>query len=226
MVKAEEIVAYLDSLDLTGHTRRVRLLAILSAVLALCRPRLTRAILAYLRKRRIEKSAIYETILQSYLFLGFPRAIEGIIIFEGVFFSKGGPAGIRKKADRNIQKWQSDGDSLCRVVYGKNYDALRQRFTHVAPELFEWMVIEGYGKVLSRPGLSRIERELAEVAALIVDGRERQLVSHILGSLNVGASITLVRRVNDDIAPLTGQNRRKMADRIISRIESRYAAAI
>lgn len=226
MVKPDKIAAYLDSLNLSGRTRRVRLLAILSSALALCRPRLTRAILAYLRKRRIEKTAIYETILQSYLFLGFPRAIEGIITFEEVFFEIGRPSGIRKQIDRNIRKWRSEGDALCRIVYGKNYDALRRRFTQVAPEFFEWMVMEGYGKVLSRPGMSRIERELAEVAALIVDRRERQLISHVLGSLNVGASIALVRKVNDDVAPLTGQNRRKMADRIISRIESKYATEI
>ena len=58
----------------------------------------------------------------------------------------------------------------------------------LSPELAEWMIVEGYGKVLSRPQLSPVERELCTVAALTVMDWERQLFSHIKGALNVGAA--------------------------------------
>lgn len=57
------------------------------------------------------------------------------------------------------------------------------------------MIVEGYGKVLSRPQLGTVERELCTVAALTVMSKERQLLSHIKGSLNIGASKDEVREV-------------------------------
>jgi 4-carboxymuconolactone decarboxylase len=52
------------------------------------------------------------------------------------------------------------------------------------------MLVEGYGKVLGRPGLSLRRRELCIVAMLARQGRrvERQLYSHLRGALNAGAS--------------------------------------
>jgi 4-carboxymuconolactone decarboxylase len=50
------------------------------------------------------------------------------------------------------------------------------------------MVVEGYGKVLARPGLSLITRELCVAALLAVLDAPAQLHSHLRGALNVGAS--------------------------------------
>ena len=49
------------------------------------------------------------------------------------------------------------------------------------------MVEEGYGKVLSRPPMGEITRELCIVSLLGAAGHDRQLHSHLLGALNVGA---------------------------------------
>jgi 4-carboxymuconolactone decarboxylase len=49
------------------------------------------------------------------------------------------------------------------------------------------MVVEGYGKVLARPGLPLVMRELCIVAILAVTGASKQLYSHLRGALNVGA---------------------------------------
>jgi 4-carboxymuconolactone decarboxylase len=56
------------------------------------------------------------------------------------------------------------------------------------PDLAEWMVEHGYGRVLSRPGLPARERELVTVSALAALGWERQLVSHVLGAERIGAT--------------------------------------
>jgi 4-carboxymuconolactone decarboxylase len=52
------------------------------------------------------------------------------------------------------------------------------------------MIVEGYGKVLSRPELDVCTRELVNVAVLTVMGRPRQLYSHLRGALNTGAGET------------------------------------
>ncbi len=49
------------------------------------------------------------------------------------------------------------------------------------------MVVEGYGKVLGRPGLTLVIRELCIIATLAVTGASKQLYSHLRGALNVGA---------------------------------------
>jgi len=54
---------------------------------------------------------------------------------------------------------------------------------------------------------------------LIVDQRERQLVSHIIGSLNVGATIELIKQVNKDIKPLAGVKAYDLEIQLISKME-------
>jgi 4-carboxymuconolactone decarboxylase len=56
----------------------------------------------------------------------------------------------------------------------------------------QWMVTEGYGKVLGRPGLDLGVRELCIVALLAVLGVPVQLYSHLRGALHAGAPPTAV----------------------------------
>jgi 4-carboxymuconolactone decarboxylase len=81
---------------------------------------------------------------------------------------------------------RADGEASCRAVYGAMYDRLRENIRALHPLLDEWMVVEGYGKVLSRPGLDLGRRELCIVAACAAVGQERQLHSHLHGAVNVG----------------------------------------
>jgi len=59
---------------------------------------------------------------------------------------------------------------------------------NLSSDLHYWMIAEGYGKVLSRTVLTPKERELCILSALSALSRERQMISHIRGSQNVGAS--------------------------------------
>ena len=63
------------------------------------------------------------------------------------------------------------------------------------------MELEGYGKVLSRPGLDIVDREMVIVACLAMENRVSQLHSHLRGALNVGAPMQLVRDVVADLSP-------------------------
>lgn len=56
------------------------------------------------------------------------------------------------------------------------------------------MIEQGYGRVLTRSGLSGAARELIAVTVLAAGGWERPLVSHLLGAARLGASQADIRR--------------------------------
>jgi alkylhydroperoxidase/carboxymuconolactone decarboxylase family protein YurZ len=222
MVSQVEWTKYLNKLNLAGEYSRVRMLALFSSVITNGKHDLIRTTLRFLKENSVDKIAIYETVLQSYLFLGFPRMIEAALLFNEVFGDMGNSHKIEKISADESRMWFENGLSLCRQVYGCNYETLKNRFIKVSPEIFRWMVLEGYGKVLSRSGMTHIERELAEVAALAVDKRERQLLSHIMGSLNMGAVMELIILIMDDIRPLAGEENYSMALRLIAKVKKKH----
>jgi len=71
-----------------------------------------------------------------------------------------------------------------------------------APDIFRWMIIEGYGKVLSRPQLDIRLRELSIITMLMIENREKQLYSHICGAVNVGVPGQLLKVIVEDIGPI------------------------
>lgn len=148
-------------------------------------------------------SAVYETILQSYLFVGFPRAIEA-------FFAARGPlqrAGLSAGADgADLERWRRDGEILCRRIYGRNYEKLVATMRDLSPDLGRWMLLEGYGKTLSRPGLDPATREYAVLAILTVQRMWRQLRSHAIGAVNVGGTRDGVRAAIARSEPYAGRD--------------------
>ena len=66
------------------------------------------------------------------------------------------------------------------------------------------MIVEGYGKVLSRPGLDLQRRELCVIASCAAARQDRQLHSHLHGALNVGVSPGDIDTVLDAIADVLG----------------------
>lgn len=131
------------------------------------------------------ESEVEEAILQSYLFLGFPSAIEA--------FRRWRTHGVAapEAADQDCEAWIERGAETCATVYGDHYESLRQNIARFHPDLDRWMVMEGYGKVLSRPALTLDIREILIVAMLVVQGesRRRQLRSHLQGAINAGVAI-------------------------------------
>ena len=124
---------------------------------------------------------VEETILQSYLFLGYPAALNAFAAWRWV----SGLDPVAPVSD-DLEEWRARGAYVCRIVYGGQYPSLRENIRHLHPDMERWMVAEGYGKVLGRPGLSLPTRELCISAILAVMGAQTQLYSHLRGALNVG----------------------------------------
>ena len=133
-------------------------------------------------------SAVEEVILQSYLFAGFPRALNAMRVWREVS-GEPAPAGDPSLKPASAATLQKKGEEICHAVYAGKYDALRQTVTRLHPALDTWMVSDGYGKVLARQGLVLAQRELCIVAACAASEQPPQLKSHLRGARNCGATI-------------------------------------
>lgn len=180
-------------------SRQSRLLAIWSATIATGDSTLQEQVLSLVVSTGIKSDALYEVVLQSYLFLGFPRMLTAVETWSNKFGKPTTVSNLAPVSGDESSRWFAEGISLCRRVYGETFEPLKDRVESMSPEIFRWMIVEGYGKVLSRPGLAVVDRELCIVSSLMVENREQQLYSHIRGALNVGASMTLVTAVIADI---------------------------
>lgn len=164
-----------------------RLLAELSAALAHRDDEALERALRRAAEGGARPRAVEETLLQSYLFLGFPAALAALGLWRDV---AGMPAENLDPLARPNRTggWRERGEEICRVVYGRAYGKLRGNVARAHPALDRWMIEEGYGKVLGRPGLPLATRELCIVALLAGEGREPQLHSHLRGALHAGAT--------------------------------------
>ncbi|HEX3112071.1 MAG TPA: carboxymuconolactone decarboxylase family protein, partial [Candidatus Eisenbacteria bacterium] len=134
--------------------------------------------------------------------VGFPRAIEALFAARDVLERAGGVPEAAAAVDP--AGWERAGKELCRRVYGRNYEKLLATMRGLSPDLASWMVLEGYGKTLSRPALGAVEREYAVIAILTVTGAWRQLRSHAIGAVNVGGTRAQVREAITLCAPWAG----------------------
>jgi len=133
--------------------------------------------------------AVEEAILQSYLFLGYPAALQALQSWREL-----APlAETRRAEDLHWEDWAARGERVCGVVYAGQYERLRRNVAGLHPDLERWMLVEGYGKVLGRPALPLRTRELCIVALLASQDAREQLYSHLRGALNAGASAEQVR---------------------------------
>lgn len=148
-----------------------------------------------------------EMILQSYLFAGFPRALNAAREWRRV---SGRPAPREDEGTRPemVPVWIARGEQTCGIVYGEFYEPLRRNIRALHPALDAWMIAEGYGKVLGRPGLPLAVRELCIVAVCAAAKQDRQLHSHFHGALNAGASADDVTRTLEACSDLLSDDDR------------------
>lgn len=152
---------------------------------------------------------VEELVLQSYLFGGLPRALNASREWRRISGRPAPAADDGADYDR-VDEWRARGEETCATVYGPFYERLRHNIAALHPALDAWMIVEGYGKVLGRPGLDLRRRELCVVAACAALGQDRQLHSHLHGALHAGAAVPevdAVLRAVADFVPADNQAR-------------------
>lgn len=144
---------------------------------------------------KVRPRTIDEIILQSHLFLGFPAMIEASRMFAAVRqpryrkYRLPGPynAGI-------CREWNRQGKAKIKRIYGSTFERLIPYINSFSPQILTWMINDGYGRVLSRPGASFKLRELSVVAILTVTSYKNQLRAHVRGCVNFGVPRALIEK--------------------------------
>jgi len=161
---------------------------------------------------------IDELMLQSILMVGYPRALGALGEWRR---REGRVASLEDGADFDrVGVWKERGEGVCRTVYGANYDKLRDNVRALHPAVDAWMVIEGYGRTLGRPGLDLARRELCVVGQVAALGAERQLHSHLRGALNAGVAPAAIDQVLDLIEPDLDPSCAEMARSLWGKVSS------
>ena len=162
-----------------------------------------------------------EVVLQSYLFAGFPRALNAAREWRRALGGSGAERKENVESYENVFSWRMQGEETCEIVYGKNYEKLRKNIRALHPALDDWMIVEGYGKVLSRPGLDLQRRELCIIAACVAAGQDRQLHSHLHGALNAGAGAGAVTATLDCLEGAVDPTNLKRAQMLWARVQGK-----
>jgi 4-carboxymuconolactone decarboxylase len=159
----------------------------LAVIIANGGERAIRAAMARAVQAALNPTWVEELILQSYLFAGFPRALNSAREWRRAS-GRPAPADDESPDPARIGLWTERGERTCATVYGDMYGRLRANIRELHPALDAWMIVDGYGKVLGRPALDLRRRELCIIAVCAALGQERQLHAHLHGALNAGAA--------------------------------------
>lgn len=189
----------------------------LSAAIAGRDERAMRLIMKSALDRGLPPRMIDEIILQSHLFLGFPAMIEASRMFAAIrspHTNKNRLPG--PYSDRDCREWNSKGMAKIKNIYGSVFDRLVAYINSFSPQILTWMINDGYGQVLSRPGASFPLRELSVVATLTVTSYANQLHAHVRGSLNVGVKPDLIGRTMDNCRYFCSPAKIKAARKILA----------
>ena len=167
------------------------LLPLICSSAALRMDELLRIFLIEAKKRNINKILIYESLLQNYLFTGYPSALIALKILKEIYPGDNSA----ETEDWDLNKYRKRGVKNCKKIYGRKYSKLISNIKSFSPELSNWLVLEGYGKVLGRKNLSLKQRELNIIAVLAVQKFDEQLYSHINGAYRQKIETEKIRRV-------------------------------
>jgi 4-carboxymuconolactone decarboxylase len=138
----------------------------------------------------VSPKRIAEAILQTYLFAGYPRSINGLVVLRDTLNKNRADISWDQSelAEAEPKVLEEAGATLFERVYADKSEDLKARITEAHPLMARWMIREGYGRVLSRAGLDGYERELLALSSLLALGVSPQVKAHIGGAFNLGAT--------------------------------------
>jgi len=135
-----------------------------------------------------------EATLQVFLFAGYPRTIDA---FEEMADALDPPP---PPLETQVPEAEARGLRLFGRIYGRNTEAVVAKLNELHPDFARFVLGDAYGKVLARPFLPAVERELLAVTMLAAMGLDAQLRAHARGARRVGASAEEVRHACEAVA--------------------------
>ncbi len=193
----------------------LELLALLSAASVLRKEKYFDTILNKLLNVNCPVVKVYEAILQTYLFAGFPSALVSLKKLGKI-------AGNNSKYEEyDIKQYFKRGEKNCRTIYGNKYDKLITNVKSFSPEMAAWLIIEGYGKVLGRRGLTLSEREICIISILSSLKFRDQLYSHINGAVRVKSGFYLITKIIKNLEIISASSSSKFGLQVLEQYHSK-----
>jgi alkylhydroperoxidase/carboxymuconolactone decarboxylase family protein YurZ len=143
-----------------------------------------RTAVAALRAAGVPRASLEETLLQCVLFCGFPRVVTAFATVNDAWPAGAPPGG----GDVPVDEQPAAGRALFGAIYGEHAGAVEAMLRGCHEDFRAFVLDVAYGRVLARPGLPPVERELLAAALLAAQDQPRQFVSHALGALRLGAT--------------------------------------
>jgi alkylhydroperoxidase/carboxymuconolactone decarboxylase family protein YurZ len=196
-----------------GKLEKEDFLPLICAAAALRKEEHLKYLLEESKLHGIKEKLLYESLLQNYLFTGYPSAMISLKILREYYPKIENT--LHESWDLN--KYKECGTKNCKKIYGKKFDKLISNVKNFSPELSEWLILEGYGKVMGRKGLSLKQRELNNVSVLTALKFEDQLYSHINGAFRTKATIGQIERVIKNLKVLGESNLSKFGMQVLKR---------
>lgn len=133
----------------------------------------------------VRTADLAEVILHLALLCGVPTTLDGLERLHAV----AGRLPLRR--DRpSLER----GRRAFRKIYGGQANAVLSRLRSLDPFLERWVLRDAYGTIFSRHGLELQERTLLTGLILAIQGLDRQMASHIRGTLRLGVTAMEVAR--------------------------------
>ena len=160
---------------------------------------------------RPEPELLREAILQTHLFAGYPRCLNALAAFKDACKKAGNPlTGEIKLREHPLEGddpaiFRQRGRELFDAIYQDKADQIDRFARSNSPDLGDWAIVEGYGRVLSRDMLAPRTRSLCIVSALIPLDVAPQLKGHVQGALNTGSTPEQLWKLLDIVSRLLNE---------------------
>ncbi|MDC1142935.1 hypothetical protein OAU50_07570 [Planctomycetota bacterium] len=155
-----------------------------------------------------EPEHLREAILQTHLFAGYPRALNTLTAFSAACKKVSNPLSgeitLRNEPleGDDLELFRKRGRVLFDSIYTDNASKVDSFANSASPDLADWAIAVGYGRVLGRPVLEPRQRSLCICASLIPLDVSPQLRGHLMGAKNTGSNIEQLWKLFDLIAKL------------------------
>lgn len=180
----------IDKINKLHLLSETELLALISSASVVRDEKSFRTLTKIYLKNKMSVVVLYEAILQTYLFAGFPSALISLKILNELV------PNIKAVSDkRSVKRIINDGEKNCKKIYGEMFNKLISNVYSFSPELSIWLITDGYGKVLGRKKIPLKTRELLIVSILASLKYDEQLFSHIRGALRLRNSFDSLHKI-------------------------------
>ena len=148
---------------------------------------------------------IRETIYQCAPFIGFPKTLNAISVFNEVIKERGLEKELKSTKTTNENNRYKKGDEIQNPMYG---DEIVQNMKglpdDMGADVARYLTEVCFGDFYTREGLDLKKRELMTIAILTTTGNTGVLKSHIKGNLKAGNSIETITAAIIQVMPYVG----------------------